>query len=160
MERVPERRGEQGFSPAIETALRQERLGAKLARETAPACAAPRGRRIRSATYLERFEQAGVDQVIFVLPGGQEPPRAHLESLELFGAEVLPAFKERDEAQVRSKAARLAPAVEAAMDRRAREPGPPPPPPDYSFPALPRRWAGRDRQRGDAELARALRRRA
>ena len=63
------------------------------------------------------------------------------ESLELFGREVLPAFRERDEAQVRAKAARLAPAVDAALERRAQEPPPPALPPGYSFPAMPRRWA-------------------
>ena len=54
---------------------------------------------------------------------------------------MLPAFKERDEAQVKAKAARLAPVIEAALARRAGEPAPPPLPPDYSFPAMPRRWA-------------------
>jgi hypothetical protein len=54
---------------------------------------------------------------------------------------VLPAFKERDEAQVRAKQARLAPAIEAALERRAHQPPPPPLPADYSFPAMPRRWA-------------------
>ena len=91
--------------------------------------------------YLERFEQAGVDQVIFVLQAGRNRHEHICESLELFGREVLPAFKERDEAQVRKKSARLAPAVDAAMDRRAKEPPPPPLPADYSFPAMPRRWA-------------------
>ena len=91
--------------------------------------------------YLERFEQAGVDQVIFVLQAGKNRHEHICESLELFGREVLPAFRERDEAQVRAKSARLAPAIDAAMERRAHEPDPPPLPPDYSFPAMPRRWA-------------------
>ena len=42
------------------------------------------------------------------------------ESIELFGREVLPEFKDRDEAQVKAKADRLAPVVEAAMARKAR----------------------------------------
>jgi hypothetical protein len=54
---------------------------------------------------------------------------------------VLPAFKERDDAQVRAKAARVGPAIEAALERRAREPRPPALPAGYSFPAMPRRWA-------------------
>ena len=101
--------------------------------------------------YLERFEQAGVDQVIFVLQAGRNHHEHICESLELFGTEVLPAFKERDEDQVRAKGARLAPAIDAAMERRASEPGPPRLPPDYSFPALPRRWAdetGSEEMRG------------
>ena len=91
--------------------------------------------------YLERFEEAGVDQVIFVLQAGKNRHEHICESLELFGREVLPAFKDRDEAQVRAKTARCAPAIEAALERRAREPAPPPLPPDYAFPAMPRRWA-------------------
>jgi hypothetical protein len=91
--------------------------------------------------YLERFENAGVDQIIFVLQAGRNRHEDICESLELFGREVLPAFKERDEAQVNAKAARLGQAIDVAMERRAQEPKPPPLPADYSFPAMPRRWA-------------------
>ena len=45
------------------------------------------------------------------------------------------------DAQVKAKAARLAPAIDAAMERLAHEPKPPKLPSDYSFPAMPRRWA-------------------
>jgi hypothetical protein len=61
------------------------------------------------------------------------------ESLELFGREVLPEFAERDEAQVKAKAERLAPVVEAAMARKVDSA--PPLPDGYSFPAMPRRMA-------------------
>jgi hypothetical protein len=40
------------------------------------------------------------------------------ESIEMFGKEVLPEFKERDAAQVAAKAKRLEPVVEAAMARK------------------------------------------
>jgi hypothetical protein len=78
--------------------------------------------------YLERFEQAGVDQVIFVLQAGKNRHEDICESLELFGREVLPAFKERDEAQVRGQGPHLARRpIDAAMERRAsRSPSPPP----------------------------------
>jgi hypothetical protein len=76
-----------------------------------------------------------------VLQAGRNRHEHICESLELFGREVLPAFKERDEGQVRAKAARLAPAVDAAQARRAHEPPPPALPAGYSFPAMPRRWA-------------------
>jgi hypothetical protein len=91
--------------------------------------------------YLQRFEQAGVDQVIFVLQAGKNRHEHICESLELFGREVLPAFKERDEAQGRAKTTRLRPAVDAALERRSHEPPRPTLPPGYSFPAMPRRWA-------------------
>jgi hypothetical protein len=75
-----------------------------------------------------------------------------MESIEIFGREVLPEFAERDEAQVAAKAERLAPAIDAAMARKAQayEPkdiG------DYSFPALPKQWA---RATGNDELEHTL----
>jgi hypothetical protein len=76
-----------------------------------------------------------------VLQAGKNRHEDICESLELFGCEVLPAFKERDEAQVRAKSARLRPAIDAALARRALQPAQPPLPADYSFPAMPRRWA-------------------
>jgi alkanesulfonate monooxygenase SsuD/methylene tetrahydromethanopterin reductase-like flavin-dependent oxidoreductase (luciferase family) len=136
-----ERRGDQGYSPEVETALRQERLGAKLAAGERTGLRGATGTPQQVRDYLQRFEQAGVDQVIFVLQAGRNRHEHICESLELFGREVLPAFKERDEAQVRSKAARVGPAIEAALERRARAPRPPALPADYSFPAMPRRWA-------------------
>ena len=136
-----ERRGDQGYSPEVETALRQERLGAKLAAGDRTGLRGATGTPDSSATTSSASKQAGVDQVIFVLQAGKNRHEHICESLELFGREVLPAFKERDEAQVRAKARRLAPALEAAMERRAHEPAPPQLPPDYSFPAMPRRWA-------------------
>ena len=42
-----------------------------------------------------RYEAAGVDQVIFVLQAGRNRHEHICESLELFGAEVLPEFAER-----------------------------------------------------------------
>lgn len=41
-----------------------------------------------------------------------------MEALELFGKEVLPEFKARDEPFRQEKATRLAPVIEAAMQRR------------------------------------------
>jgi alkanesulfonate monooxygenase SsuD/methylene tetrahydromethanopterin reductase-like flavin-dependent oxidoreductase (luciferase family) len=136
-----DRRGDQGYSPEVEVALRQERLGAQLAAGDRTGLRGATGTPEQVRQYLERFEAAGVDQVIFVLQAGRNRHEHICESLELFGREVLPAFKDRDEAQVKAKAARLAPAVEAAMERRAQQPEPPDLPADYSFPAMPRRWA-------------------
>jgi hypothetical protein len=82
-----------------------------------------------------------VDQVIFVLQAGNNRHEHICESLELFGREVLPAFRDRDEAQVKAKQSRLGPAMDAALARKAEEPPPPALPADYAFPAMPRRWA-------------------
>jgi len=68
--------------------------------------------------YLRRYEEAGVDQVIFVMQAGNNRHEHIMEALELFGKEVLPEFKARDERFRQEKAARLAPVIEAAMQRR------------------------------------------
>jgi len=77
---------------------------------------------------VRRYEAVGVDQIVFVLQAGPNRHEHICESLELFGAEVLPEFAEQAEAKEREKAERLAPAIEAALARRD------PPrqaPPDY-----------------------------
>jgi alkanesulfonate monooxygenase SsuD/methylene tetrahydromethanopterin reductase-like flavin-dependent oxidoreductase (luciferase family) len=144
-----ERRGDHGFSPEVEAALRQERLGAKLAAGDRTGLRGATGTPNQVRAFLERFEGAGVDQLIFVLQAGKNRHEHICESLDLFGREVLPAFKERDEAQVAAKAARLAPAVEAALERKAAQSPPPSLPAGYSFPAMPRRWA---EETGSVEL--------
>jgi hypothetical protein len=68
---------------------------------------------------LERYERAGVDQVIFVMQAGATRHEHIRESLELFAREVMPGFRERRAAAEAAKAARLAPAIEAARRRRA-----------------------------------------
>jgi hypothetical protein len=63
-----------------------------------------------------------------------------MESLELFGKEVLPEFLERDEKDAPKKAKAMEPLIEKAMARKVDD-TPPLPRPDYSFPAIPRRMA-------------------
>ena len=67
---------------------------------------------------VHRYEAAGVDQVIFVLQSGRNWHEHICESLELFGAEVLPRFLDGREEREAAKADRLAPAIEAALARR------------------------------------------
>jgi len=144
-----ERRHQHGFSPEIEAAVAQERLGAKIAAGEQSGLRGATGTPDQIREYLTRFEEAGVDQVIFVLQAGKNRHEHICESLEIFGREVLPAFKERDEAHVAAKAARLAPAVEAAMERKAAVPPPPALPDGYTLPAMPRRWVD---QSGSEEM--------
>jgi hypothetical protein len=66
-----------------------------------------------------------------------------MESLELFGREVLPEFMDRAEAAERDKATRLRPVIDAVMARKPAEDHPPMPAEDYSFPAIPRAMADR-----------------
>jgi hypothetical protein len=134
-----QRRAAQGFDPeAVARAVKEERLGAKVAAGDTTGLRGAIGTPEQVREYLRRYEEAGVDQVIFVLQAGRNQHEHIMESLEVFGREVLPEFLDRDEAATAAKAARLAPVVEAALARKEYEPrdlG------DYSFPAIPRQWA-------------------
>jgi alkanesulfonate monooxygenase SsuD/methylene tetrahydromethanopterin reductase-like flavin-dependent oxidoreductase (luciferase family) len=70
--------------------------------------------------HLRAFEESGVDQVIFIQQAGLNRHEHICESLELFGAEVLPEFKARDAARLERKQAELAPSIEAALARKPR----------------------------------------
>ena len=64
------------------------------------------------------FQDAGIDQIIFLQQGGRIRHEHICESLELFADEVLPAFAvDRDERQAR-KDEELAPYIEAALARK------------------------------------------
>ena len=65
-----------------------------------------------------RYEQAGIDQVIFCMQAGRNRHEHICESLELFGAEVLPEFAARADAADAAREARLGGAIAAALDRR------------------------------------------
>ena len=71
-----------------------------------------------AARHLRDMEDAGVDQVIFIQQAGRNRHEHICESLELFAAEVMPEFKERDAERAPAKAADLAPYVEAALRRK------------------------------------------
>ena len=66
---------------------------------------------------LEKFEEIGVDQTIFIQQGGNNRHEHICESLELFSRRVQPAFRERHEARARRKAEELAPYIEKAMSK-------------------------------------------
>ena len=71
------------------------------------------------ADLLERYERAGVDQVIFVMQAGATRHEHICESLELFAREVMPPFQARRPAAEAAKASRLAPGMATALQRRA-----------------------------------------
>src|SRR5499427_3713233 len=60
---------------------------------------------------LERYEKAGVDEVIFVAQAGRNQHEHICESIELFAREVLPGFAERQVKSEADKLERLAPAI-------------------------------------------------
>ena len=74
---------------------------------------------------MHQFEEAGVDQTVFIQQGGNNRHEDICAALELFAARVMPEFKDRHAARQRRKAEELAPYVERALARRTppREPG-------------------------------------
>jgi alkanesulfonate monooxygenase SsuD/methylene tetrahydromethanopterin reductase-like flavin-dependent oxidoreductase (luciferase family) len=113
------RRSAVGYDPeAAARALEEERLGAKLASGDTTGLRGAIGTPEQVREYLRRYEEAGVDQVIFVLQAGRNRHEHIMDSIEMFGREVLPEFLERDERQSAEKAERLAPVIEKVMARR------------------------------------------
>jgi alkanesulfonate monooxygenase SsuD/methylene tetrahydromethanopterin reductase-like flavin-dependent oxidoreductase (luciferase family) len=72
--------------------------------------------------HLARFEETGVDQVVFIQQGGRNRHEHICESLELFAREVLPEFQDRNAAAARRKRRELEPYLEAALARKQRMP--------------------------------------
>ena len=68
--------------------------------------------------HLRRYEDAGMDQIIFIQQGGKNQHDHICESLELFAAEVMPEFKQRTAEREAQKQAELAPYIEAALARK------------------------------------------
>jgi alkanesulfonate monooxygenase SsuD/methylene tetrahydromethanopterin reductase-like flavin-dependent oxidoreductase (luciferase family) len=131
-----EKRAEHGYSPEVAVALEQERLGAKIAAGDTKGLRGATGTPDQIREYVRRFEEAGVDQLIFVMQAGKNRHEDICEAIELFGKEVLPEFKERDEKLVADKAKRLEPVIEAAMARKTDDA--PKLPEGYSFKAIPK----------------------
>jgi alkanesulfonate monooxygenase SsuD/methylene tetrahydromethanopterin reductase-like flavin-dependent oxidoreductase (luciferase family) len=140
-----ERRAEQGYDPAAVEAAREngDRLGAKVVQGGAFGIRGAVGTPEQLRDYLRRYEECGIDQVIFNAQAGKNRHEDIMESIELFGREVLPEFAERAEAHEQAKAERLAPVIEAALARKPASDHPPLPTDDYAFPAIPRAIADR-----------------
>ena len=68
--------------------------------------------------HLRAFQNAGVDQVIFMQQAGRNKHEHICESLELFAKEVMPEFKAELAAREAKKQAELAPYIEAALKRK------------------------------------------
>jgi alkanesulfonate monooxygenase SsuD/methylene tetrahydromethanopterin reductase-like flavin-dependent oxidoreductase (luciferase family) len=149
-----ERRGEQGYDPdAVAVAVEHETLGAKVASGQTTGLRGCTGTPEQAREFLRRYEEAGVDQVIFVLQAGRNRHEHIMESIEIFGREVLPEFAERDEGAHERKLEQLRPHIEAALARKDSERsqvdvG------DYRFDALPKQWADATK---DAQLDAQLR---
>jgi alkanesulfonate monooxygenase SsuD/methylene tetrahydromethanopterin reductase-like flavin-dependent oxidoreductase (luciferase family) len=68
--------------------------------------------------HLKGFQEAGIDQVIFLQQAGRNRHDHICESLELFAREVMPQFKADVEAREARKTQELAPYVAAALKRK------------------------------------------
>jgi alkanesulfonate monooxygenase SsuD/methylene tetrahydromethanopterin reductase-like flavin-dependent oxidoreductase (luciferase family) len=139
------RRAEHGYDPeaVIAAAENADRLGAKAVDQGIGGLRGAVGTPDQISEYLRRYEECGVDQVIFCFQAGKNRHEHIMEGLDLFGREVLPEFRERDDALQRDKTRRLEPIVDRVMARKPTEDHPPLPSDDYSFPAIPRAMADR-----------------
>src|SRR5579883_2600088 len=68
--------------------------------------------------HLRGFQEAGVDQTVFIQQGGKNKHEHICEALELFAAEVMPEFKEKEAERIARKNEELAPYVQAAFQRK------------------------------------------
>ena len=140
-----ERRAEVGFDPeAVADSVADDiGLSAKATVGERAGLRGAMGTPAQVRDYLLRYEETGVDQVILSSSAGRNRHEHIMESLELFGREILPAFAEREERRAKEKEARLAPVIDAAM---ARKPATDHPPltPDFEIPSIPRADADRD----------------
>jgi alkanesulfonate monooxygenase SsuD/methylene tetrahydromethanopterin reductase-like flavin-dependent oxidoreductase (luciferase family) len=93
--------------------------------------------------HLEKLEETGVDQVIFIQQAGNNQHEHICASLELFAQRVLPAFQERHAARAAAKARELAPAVERAMSRIPPHPPMEPVAPVDAYPVMMRKAEGK-----------------
>src|SRR5687767_4868103 len=112
-----ERRDQHGYSVNTE-ALEGERLGAKIAAGDNTGLRGAVGTPAQIREFLTRYEEMGVDQIIFVSQACKNKHEDIMESLELFGKEVLPEFIERDENATAEKAKRMEPIIDKVMARK------------------------------------------
>jgi alkanesulfonate monooxygenase SsuD/methylene tetrahydromethanopterin reductase-like flavin-dependent oxidoreductase (luciferase family) len=141
-----QRRTDAGYDPdAVRAAAANAgRLGAKAVEGGVTGLRGAVGTPAQVRDYLRRYESYGVDQVILATQMGRNRHEHVMESLELFGREVLPEFLERDERSTREKEQRLAPVVEKVLARKPADDHPPLRDPDYELPAIPRSIADRE----------------
>jgi alkanesulfonate monooxygenase SsuD/methylene tetrahydromethanopterin reductase-like flavin-dependent oxidoreductase (luciferase family) len=116
-------RAEKGFAREIVTA-EQGPLAVKLLQQGLGSLRGAIGTPDQITDLVQRYADAGIDQMVFVLQAGPNKHDDICEGLELFGEKVIPRFAEDAEAWEKEKGEALRPAIEAALARRepAREP--------------------------------------
>ena len=110
-------RREKGFAREI-VAPNDAPLGVKLLQEGLGSLRGAIGTPEQVAELCERYERAGVDQIIFAAQAGANRHEHVCEAIELFGERVLPRFAERADVVEAERHERLAGACERALARR------------------------------------------
>lgn len=95
-----------------------EPLGVKVMSEGPESVRGAIGTPEQVAELCRRYEEAGVDQLIFLVQTGRTKHEHVCEALELFATEVMPEFHERAPAREAAKRERLAGPIAAALERR------------------------------------------
>ena len=70
--------------------------------------------------HFKRYEEVGLDQLIFIQQVGRNRHDHICEALELFGNTLQPEFKERELVREQQKQEELAPYIEAALARKPK----------------------------------------
>jgi alkanesulfonate monooxygenase SsuD/methylene tetrahydromethanopterin reductase-like flavin-dependent oxidoreductase (luciferase family) len=112
-----ERRHLFGFDRRVAAQTGQQ-LGAQLMEEGLGALRGAIGTPEQLRQLIRGYQDAGVDQLIFVSQCGKNRHEHICESLELFAREVMPEFAETAAEREKQKMERLAPAIDAALARR------------------------------------------
>ena len=112
-----ERRDEVGFARSIINAD-DAPLGVRVLQQGLGSLRGAIGSPAQVRDLCRRYEEAGVDQVVFVMQAGRNRHDHICESIELFATEVMPEFAERADAADAARAERFGPAIEAALARR------------------------------------------
>ena len=73
-------------------------------------------------TSLRKFQDAGVDQTVFIQQGGNNKHEHICESLKCFAKEVMPEFRKNEAEREAKKMKELAPFIEAAFKRKKTMP--------------------------------------
>jgi alkanesulfonate monooxygenase SsuD/methylene tetrahydromethanopterin reductase-like flavin-dependent oxidoreductase (luciferase family) len=110
-------RAEHGFAREIVSASAQP-LAVRLLQAGMGSLRGAVGTPAQVAELIARYEEAGVDQVMFAMQAGNNRHEHICESIELFAREVLPRFADGREEKELAKADRLAAAVDKALARR------------------------------------------
>src|SRR3954454_5242401 len=110
-------RDKRGFARSIVTPD-QAPLGVKLLQEGLGSLRGAIGTPDQIADLCERYERAGVDQIIFCSQTGKTQHEHICDSIELFAEKVMPRFTERADTVEAEKRERLVPACERALARR------------------------------------------